>query len=139
VGARKPLGRSDDLLIASFAVLALVLAFALLRPQGWTEAVAAVPAAALLIAIGAMPMRDAIDEVTRLLPVVGFLAAVLALAHFCDEEGVFRAAGHYTLAGFAVTSLIGAAPAWARARVPSCWRCADSRGAAARCADLCRR
>jgi Na+/H+ antiporter NhaD/arsenite permease-like protein len=127
------------LLIASFAVLALVLAFALLRPQGWTEAVAAVPAAALLIAIGAMPMRDAIDEVTRLLPVVGFLAAVLALAHFCDEEGVFRAAGHYTLAGFAVTSLIGAAPAWARARVPSCWRCADSRGAAARCADLCRR
>jgi arsenical pump membrane protein len=101
VGARKPLGRSDDLLIASFAVLAVVLAFALLRPQGWTEAVAAVPAAALLIAIGAMSMRDAIDEVTRLLPVVGFLAAVLALAHLCDEEGVFRAAGHLMARGSA--------------------------------------
>jgi arsenical pump membrane protein len=81
------------LLIVTLAVLSVVLGFAVLRPQGWTEAVAAVPAAALLIAIGALGVHDAVEEVVRLLPVVGFLAAVLVLAQLCDDEGVFRAAG----------------------------------------------
>ena len=72
----------------------MVLTFALLRPKGWTEDIAAVPAAVLVIAIGALPLGDALDEMTRLLPVVGFLAAVLVLAQLCDDEGVFRAAGN---------------------------------------------
>ena len=44
-----------------------------------TEAVAAVPAAGLLIAFGVISWHDAAAEVSRLLPVVGFLAAVLVL------------------------------------------------------------
>lgn len=80
-------------LTLALVALAVVLGFALVRPRGWPEAVAAVPAAGLLIAIGAIPLREAADEVGRLLPVVGFLAAVLALARVCDDEGLFRAAG----------------------------------------------
>jgi len=80
-------------LTLALLALAVVLAFAMIKPRGWPEAVAAVPAAALLIALGAVPLRDAADEVQRLLPVVGFLAAVLVLAQLCDDEGLFRAAG----------------------------------------------
>ena len=80
-------------LILSVAALAAVLGFALLRPHGWPEAVVAVPAAALIIAAGAIDWRGALDEVTRLAPVVGFLAAVLVLARLCDDEGLFHATG----------------------------------------------
>lgn len=53
----------------------------------------AVPAAGLVIASGAISPDHAWAEVERLGPVVGFLAAVLVLAHFCDVEGLFRACG----------------------------------------------
>ncbi len=80
-------------LTLALVALVVVLGFAMVRPRGWPEAVAAVPAAGLLIALGVISWRGAAVEVGRLLPVVGFLAAVLVLARLCDDEGLFRAAG----------------------------------------------
>jgi arsenical pump membrane protein len=77
----------------ALAALAVVLLFALMRPHGWPEAVVAIPAAALLIVAGVISVPDALAEVNGLLPVVGFLAAILVLARLCDDEGLFRAAG----------------------------------------------
>ena len=53
----------------------------------------AVPAAGVVIATGAISLDHARAEAERLGPVVGFLAAVLVLAHFCDVEGLFQACG----------------------------------------------
>jgi arsenical pump membrane protein len=80
-------------LTLALIALAVVLAFAMFRPRGWPEAVAAVPAAGLLIAAGIVSVDDALAEIKDLLPVVGFLAAVLVLAKSCDDEGLFHAAG----------------------------------------------
>ena len=83
----------------SVAMLALVLGFAVVRPWGWGEAVAAVPAAILVIAVGAISPHQALAEAERLGPIIGFLAAVLILAQLCQDEGLFRACGDWMARG----------------------------------------
>jgi arsenical pump membrane protein len=77
----------------SVAALFVVLAWAVIRPGDWPEAVVAVPAAVLVTATGAIPAHGAAAEARRLGPVIGFLAAVLVLAQLCADEGLFRACG----------------------------------------------
>ncbi|MEV7277205.1 SLC13 family permease [Streptomyces sp. NPDC093111] len=79
----------------SVAALVVVLVCAVGRPFGWSEAVFAVPAALLLVVVGAVPLDHVREEAARLGPVIGFLAAVLVLAKLCDDEGLFHACGSW--------------------------------------------
>ncbi|MEO5834925.1 MAG: SLC13 family permease, partial [Nakamurella sp.] len=82
------------MLLAVLAIVLLaVLGFAVLRPKDLPEATAAVPAALLVIGIGALSWSEAGEEVRSLGPTVGFLAAVLLLGHLCESAGVFAWAG----------------------------------------------
>jgi arsenical pump membrane protein len=75
------------------ALLAAVLGFAVARPRRLPEAVAAVPAAALVVILGLVPWSSAWSQLVALGPTVGFLAAILVLAHLCADAGVFAYLG----------------------------------------------
>jgi arsenical pump membrane protein len=77
----------------AIALLLTTLVVAVVRPGGLHEAVAAVPAAGLVLALGILPLRQAVDEARGLGPTIGFLAAVLVLAEMAEREGLFDAAG----------------------------------------------
>jgi arsenical pump membrane protein len=85
----------------SAVLLVAVLVCAVVRPWGWPEAVAAVPAAAVVIATGAISPQHAWAQAQRLGPVIGFLAAVLVLGQMCEDEGLFRACGAWLARGCA--------------------------------------
>jgi arsenical pump membrane protein len=82
--------------IISILLLFVVLGFAVLRPRGLHEALAAIPAAIIVVASGSVSWDHALSEIRRLAPVVAFLAAILILAQLCDDEGLFTAVGGFT-------------------------------------------
>ena len=76
-------------------LLGATLVCAVVRPRDWPEAAFAVPAAAVLLLLGVLPLAQAGTEIASLAPTVGFLAAVLVLADLCDRHGLFEAAGSW--------------------------------------------
>ena len=73
--------------------LAALLAVAFAHPPEWLEATVGAGAALLLLAVGAVPVDVAADQLAALLPVVAFLCAILVVAALCAAEGLFAALG----------------------------------------------
>ena len=82
-------------LVDVLAVLALLvmLAVAFVHPRARIELLVGLVAAAAVVALGAVDVSGALDEVRLLFPVVAFLSAILVVAELCAVEGVFGAVG----------------------------------------------
>jgi arsenical pump membrane protein len=72
-------------------------------------ALIAVPGALLLVALGVVPVDDAVGSVRQVAPTVAFLVVVLLLADLADREGLFTWAAALTArrAGRSARSLFG--------------------------------
>lgn len=79
-------------------VLALLAAVACLvaalRLAGWRQLGVGVVAALAVVVSGAVPIDGAADAVTELLPVVGYLVAILLIAAFAERGGIFAWLGY---------------------------------------------
>ena len=75
--------------ILALVLLAVALGAAIVQPFGWSEAVFAVPAALVLVVVGAEPWRQAGRAIGQLAPTVAFLVFILIFGQLCAEFGVF--------------------------------------------------
>lgn len=82
-------------LVVSLALLAVVLAVSVTRPRWLPESVVALAGAGLVLAMGSVSRQQAADELSRLAPVLVFLAAVLVIGACCAQEGLFAAVGSW--------------------------------------------
>jgi arsenical pump membrane protein len=73
--------------------LAITLIVAVVRPPWLPEAVVAVGAAAILVAVGAVSIDRTLRTLEHLAPTLGFLAALLLVSEGCRREGLFDALG----------------------------------------------
>ena len=76
-------------LLLGLVLIAACLAAAVSRPFGLSEAVVALPAAALALLAGVARPGEAGHSLRQIAPTVGFLAAILAFGQLCATDGVF--------------------------------------------------
>lgn len=81
----------------AYLLLAAVLIFAVIRPWDLPEAIAAVPAAGIVVFAHLSPWSTVAEEFTELTPTLIFLGAILVLAWTAAEEGVFTYAADLML------------------------------------------
>ena len=79
--------------ILAVVLLAAALGAAIVRPFGRSESLFAVPAALVLVVVGAEPWSAAGHAVRQLGPTVAFLVAILIFGQLCAEFGVFAYLG----------------------------------------------